>query len=186
MLVSNMAYVNDVAKSYGDALFMLAEELSQTEQIKEELNLVCKTLEENPDYLKLLDTPALSPDERLDLVEKVFGNFNRNLVSLIKILTEKRLAYLIHKIQNSYLIAYDISRNIERVEAVSAVSLTQDQKDKLVSKLEKITGKQIIVNNTIDPSILGGMKLRYMGKQIDGSIKTRLDHFEKSLKDLVI
>ena len=40
-----MAYVNDVAKSYGDALFMLAEELEQTEQIKDELQLVCKYLD---------------------------------------------------------------------------------------------------------------------------------------------
>lgn len=181
-----MAYVNDVAKSYGDALFMLAEELEQTETIKEELSSACRILKDNPDYLKLLDTPALSPEERLDLVEKAFGSFNRNLVNLIKILTERRLAYLIHKVMDAYLIAYDISRGIERVEAISAVPLTQEQKDRLVSKLKKITGKQIIVNNTIDPSLLGGMKLRYMGKQIDGSIKTRLDSFEKSLKDLVI
>ena len=82
--------------------------------------------------------------------------------------------------------AYDISRGIERVEAISIIPLTAEQINKLTLKLEDLTGKKIIVNNTIDPSILGGMKLRYLGQQIDGSIKTKLDKIDKSLKDLVI
>ena len=86
----------------------------------------------------------------------------------------------------SFLASYDQSRGIERVEAISAIPLTTAQIERLQHKLHAITNKQIIVNNTIDPDILGGMKLRYLGKQIDGSIKTRLDSFEKSLKDLVI
>ena len=55
-----------------------------------------------------------------------------------------------------------------------------------MDELEEITGKTIIIKNTVDAAILGGMKLRYLGQQIDGSIKTKLDKFDKSLKDLVI
>jgi F-type H+-transporting ATPase subunit delta len=53
-------------------------------------------------------------------------------------------------------------------------------------KLAKMTGKTIIIKNTVDKSILGGVKLRYSGIQLDGSVKTRLDTFEKSLKNTVI
>ena len=84
------------------------------------------------------------------------------------------------------MLAYDEHYNIERVEAISAIPLTSEQINKLQIKLEKVTGKQIVVTNTIDSSILGGMKLRYLGIQLDGSIKTKLDNFEKSLKELVI
>ena len=49
-----------------------------------------------------------------------------------------------------------------------------------------MSGKQIIVRNTHDPKLLGGMKLRYSGIQLDGSIRTRLDSFEKSIGALVI
>ena len=45
---------------------------------------------------------------------------------------------------------------------------------------------RIIVKNTVSPEILGGVKLRYSGIQLDGSVKTRLDKFEASLKNTVI
>lgn len=181
-----MVYIDHNAKNYADALFMLSEELGETETLKLDFLTVCDSIDQSPEFLKLLDTPSIPREDRIDLVEKAFGTLNRNLVNLIKILCERRLTYLIHKIKDAYMVSYDISRNIERVEAITFVPLNENQIVKLQRKLENLTGKQIIVKNTIDPSILGGMKLRYMGVQIDGSIQTKLDSFEKSLKDLVI
>ena len=47
-----------------------------------------------------------------------------------------------------------------------------------------MTGKKIILKNTVKPEILGGVMLRYSGIQLDGSVKARLDGFAKSLKNL--
>ena len=47
-----MAYIDNDAKSYGDALFMLADELNQADEMKDDLATLCKTINENPDYLK--------------------------------------------------------------------------------------------------------------------------------------
>lgn len=181
-----MAYIDSNAKSWGEALFMLAEEDLCTESVREDLLTVTQAIHEDPDYVKLLDTPALSRDERVGLVSEAFGSLNSDLVNLIKILAEKRMAYLIPKINDAFGAYYDASRGIERVDAISAVPLSDAQLERLVSRLEALTEKKIIIKNTVDPSILGGMKLRYMGKQIDGSLKTKLDGFEQSLKDLVI
>ena len=73
---------------------------------------------------------------------------------------------------------------IERVEAISAVSLTDAQRDSLVKKLTDMTGKRIILTNKVRPEILGGVILRYSGIQLDGSVKARLDTFSESLKNL--
>ena len=98
-----MAYIDQNAKSYGDAIFMLAEELGQTEEIKEDLNVVCDILSQNTQYLELLDTPALPRDERVKILGEAFGKLNTNLVSLCKILAERRMAYLIFKIRDCYI-----------------------------------------------------------------------------------
>ena len=181
-----MTYIDNNAKNYGDALFMLSKELNEIDTVKVDFDTLCKAIEHNQEYLKLLDTPSLSREERVKLVDAAFGTLNKNLVNMLKILSERRLAYLICKIREAYIAAYDEYYGIERVEAISAIPLNIEQINKLKLKLEKVTGKQIIVTNTIDSSILGGMKLRYLGIQLDGSIKTKLDNFEKSLKDLVI
>ena len=47
-----------------------------------------------------------------------------------------------------------------------------------------MTGKKIILTNTVKPEILGGVMLRYSGIQLDGSVKSRLDAFSRSLKNL--
>lgn len=174
------------AKAYSDALFMLAEELGETEAVKQDVEALIALISENPTYTDLLDTPALNKDERLALADEAFKSFNKSLLNLIKILSEKRHARLLRGIAEDFLATYDKSRGIEKVDAISAVPLSEKQIERLRAKLEKITGKQIIVRNTIDPTLLGGMKLRYMGIQLDGSVRTKLDSFEKSLSELVI
>ena len=90
------------------------------------------------------------------------------------------------KVLEAYLSVYDEARGIERVEAITVLPLSEEQKKKLTLKLEKKTGKTIVITNTVDTSILGGIKLRYMGIQLDASLKTRLDGFEKMLTDTII
>lgn len=174
------------ASEYGRALFMLTEETARTEIAVNDIKAVQKVLSENPEYVKLLDTPALPKEEKLLLIDKAFSKVDIYLVNLIKILCESHSVYIFDKTAEMFFELYDEARGIERVEAVTAIPLSDDQKKKLASKLAAITGKQIIIKNTVSKEILGGIQIRYSGKQIDGSVKTRLDSFEKSLKKIVI
>ena len=181
-----MTDVTSGIKAYGDALFSLSEELGETEAVIADVEILSGVINENPEYLKMLDSPALSREERLALIDTSFSTLNKSLVNTAKLLSERRLTYALPKVLEAFIKAYEISRGIERVEVISAVPLSQTQTEKLKAKLEAITKKQIIISNTHDPSLLGGMKLRYMGIQLDGSIKSKLDGFEKSLSELVI
>ena len=181
--------MSDVAngmKAYGDALFMLAEELGQTEAVKGDAQTMLAVIDASPEYLTVLDSPALSREERLGLIDRSFNSLNQNLVNMTKLLAEKRLTHALPKALEHFIKAYESSRGIERVEVISAVPLSSAQCARLKAKLEGITKKQIIISNTHDPSLLGGMKLRYMGIQLDGTVKSKLDSFERSLSELVI
>ena len=171
---------------YGRALFEITEELSSTERVLTDIAVVKQLFSDNPDYLKLLDTPAVSKEERVGLIDRAFGSLDEHLVNLIKILAERHSAYLFRKIAEQYSSLYDESRGIERAEAISAVKLGDEQIKRLTSKLEAMTGKKIILKNTVDSSILGGLKLRFSGRQLDGSVKTRLERIEDGLKKVVV
>lgn len=181
-----MSDVYAAAREYGRALFMLTEEVGSTERVREEVLELSQLFASSPDYCKMLDTPALSPDERIALVDEALSGLDEHLVNLIKMLTKRRMAYAIQRTLRVYDEEYMRSRGIERAEAISAVALSEAQRVKLAEKLGKITGKQIIIENKVDPSILGGIRLRYMGIQRDGSVKARLESFAKSLGDTVI
>ena len=174
------------AYEYGRALFLITEEDRLSDKILPDVRTAERVLEIHPDYVKLLDSPALSKDERVGLVDKAFSGLDERLCNLIKILTERRAVHLFGKAAKAYYSLYDESRGIMRVEAVTARPLSDAQKKALTGKLTQTLAKTIVLSNTVDKDILGGVKLRYGGVQLDGSVKTRLEKFEDALKNTVI
>ena len=172
--------------NYSEALFSLAEETGVSKEVLENLNLTVSLFRKYPEYVKLLDTPAISVPEKLSLVDEAFSQYSEIARNLIKILTEKHSVYLLFEIAKEYSELYNEARGICNAEIISAVELTDSQTQKLKEKLENMTGKTIVIKNNIDKSMLGGVKLRYLGKELDGTLKARLSAIEKSLKNTII
>lgn len=173
-------------KEYASALFLLANEEGQVERIAEELDTLKALLLENPEYTTLLDTPAMKKEERLALAESAFAGFSEYLLNTVLILAEKHLASGLIRLADIYFELYDEARGILRAEAVTAVKMTEEQADKLARKLGDTTGKTVILKNTVDPSVLGGVKLRYGGSQLDGTVKAGLERFKQALEAAVL
>ena len=171
---------------YAKALFSLTEEDSSSDRVMEEMTLVDKILSENPRYISLLDTPALSKDERTRLIDEAFSSLDKMLLNTLKLLSERRSIHEYPALVRSYAKLYDEARGIEKVEVISAIALNDEQRERLKARLEKETGKTVILKCTVDSAILGGIKLRYSGIQRDASLKTRLDGISESIKRIVI
>ncbi len=174
------------AYEYARALFMISEEEHCSDKMRDDVEILRDSFLKNPDYARLIDTPALPKEKRLELIDEAFSSLNPSLVNLIKILSEMRLSYLLPKLAEEYFALYDESRGILRAEAVTAIALSEQEKNALTRKLSAMTGKTVVLSNTVDASILGGVKLRYGGVQLDGSVKSRLDKFESALKSTVV
>ena len=173
-------------QEYGKALFLITEEDGISDKVIADVIMAKGVFKENPEYVRLLDSPAIPKEERVALVDQAFVGLNEHLSNLIKILTEKRMIHLFDKVAEAYSALYDEARGILRVEAITAIPLTEEQSQTLSAKLEAKLGKKIILKNTVDSSILGGVKLRYNDVQLDGSVKTRLDKIEEAIKHTVI
>ena len=174
------------ASEYGAALFSLTEERSSTERVLTDLHDLLAVLKENPDYILLLDTPALSVPEKRELAKEALAPLDDTLLDLIMILCEKHAVHLLPAIGKVFVKQYDEARGILRAEAVSAVAMTEKQKQNMIEKLSALTGKTVVLRNTVDPSILGGITLRYAGTQLDHSVKTRLERIADRLKEAIL
>ena len=86
----------------------------------------------------------------------------------------------------SYREHYNRDNGILPVTAVTATALTQAQADRLCEKLAAITGKTIQLHNKLDADILGGIRLDYDGKSLDGTIANRLDAIRSMLKNTAL
>lgn len=169
------------AADYGKALYSLALETKKDAEIYEQLTEVSQALSENREFIGLLDTPALSTRERLEIAERVFGSTDTFLLNFVKILTQKRSMHLFSKCCEFFIKECDKAHNVERVEAITAVKMSDALLSKLQKKLSKITQKQVLVSNSVDPEIIGGITLRFENRQIDASIAARLKDAQKHI-----
>ena len=69
-------------------------------------------------------------------------------------------------------------------DVVSAHELDQTQQKELADTLKEVAGKDVAINLTIDPSILGGLIVKIGSRQIDTSLKTKLTSMKLALKEV--
>lgn len=174
------------AQGYGKALFELSQENQTEVQVRRQVQLVDDVLHQNPEYITLMDTPALSTREKCALLHAAFEKLDAMLNNFLSILCEKRSFYRFHACAQAYYDAYDEAKNILRATAITAVAMKQRQCKALGEKLSELTGKNVELTNRIDPSVIGGVTLRYEGMQIDDSIRSRLDTLRRTLAETIV
>ena len=77
---------------------------------------------------------------------------------------------------------YDAFKGIVNAEVVSAVALSAPQLDDLKKTLVKTLGQSAEISTSVDPAILGGLKVRIGSRLFDASLKTKLDSLKFALK----
>ncbi len=168
--------MTDVGIQYGGALYTLAKEENLDGAIYEELTALQASFREAPDFCRLLATPSVTKEERCQILTDSFGGrVHPYVLNFLKILTEKGYIRQFSDCCQAYIQRYYEDRGILPVTAVTAVAMTQAQAQTLKEKLQTITGKQILLESKIDPSVLGGVRLSYDGKRLDGTVSHRLE-----------
>lgn len=170
-------------REYAEALFTLAVEEGAVEAYSDALGTVKGVVEENPEYIDFLCSPAISLPERVQAIDEAFSeSFPENVVSFLKILCENgRIRTLLECIEEYGKFAMELSSKTV-AEIYSAVPLDDEQKKKICLKLSKVTGKDVEAVYIIDESLIGGIRIEVEGKTFDGSIRHRLSE----VKDVII
>ena len=179
--------MTEVGNVYGESLYELAKEENLTKLIGDQLAVLQQAFRQEPDFIRLLSSPNLTKMERCQILDDSFrGKVHSYLLNFLKILTEKGYMRYFSDCCDAYTEHYDQDNGILRVDAVSAVELTDAQKEKLMQKLSRITGKEIALRCRIDPAVLGGIRLDYDGQRLDDTVSHRLDAIRNVLNKTVL
>ena len=179
--------MTEVGSVYGESLYELAKDESLGKIIGEQLAILQESFRQEPDFIRLLSSPNLTKAERCQILDDSFrGKVHAYVLNFLKILTEKNYIRYFSDCCDAYMQRFDQDNGILRVDAVSAVALTDAQRDKLTRKLTRITGKEVLLRNRINPAVLGGIRLDYDGQRLDDTVSHRLDAIRDLLNKTVL
>lgn len=179
--------MSQIAVTYAQALYDLAAEEKLEARVWEELCTLQAAFSQEPAFVNLLSAPNLSKQERCGILDESFRDkVHIYVLNFLKILTEKGYMRHFGDCSKAFTGLYYDAHGILPVKVMSAVALTAAQQEKLTGKLAQLTGKQIILECRVDPSCLGGVRLDYDGKRVDGTVQSRLDAVRDLLKNTVL
>lgn len=174
--------MSGISNEYAKALFMLAVENKGEEEYKNALELVSAVFKSNPEYMLFLRSLSISLAERHNSLEAVFkGRIPAEVLSFLKLLCKKKYMGDFGECAEEFFALYNNFKKISNAKVTSAVELTEAQKTAVAQKLEKQTGKKLVVEYFVDSSIIGGLVVETDGKIIDSSIKKHLE----DVKDVI-
>lgn len=179
--------MTQIGSVYGEALYELACSEGLDKAILDELKVLDESFHQEPGFVKLLCSHSVSKQERCQVLDDSFrGKVNQYLLNFLKILTEKGYMHHFTHCCEAYTRHYNEDHNILSVRAVTAVPLTEKQAQALTQKLTRMTGKTILLDNRVDATCLGGVRLDYDGRRLDDTICHRMESIRELLKNTVL
>ena len=176
-----------VANNYGGALYELARDEGLSQQILEEISTLSESFRCEPGFIQLLSTPSIPKAERCQIIDDCFrSKLHPYVLNFLKILTERGYVRDFTECCQVFRKQYNEDNGILPVTAVTATALDEALQRKLAAKLSEVTGKTIDLSCRVDPQTLGGVRLDFDGKQIDGTVRRRLDDIRSILKNTVL
>ena len=175
------------ARLYGGSLYELAAEEGLTEVLMEQTCQIRQIFRENPDYLKLLAEPSIPKQERTGLIDAAFGTqAERYLLNFIKLLCERGILNEYSGCCEEFTRRYNVDHNIAEASVTSAVTLSEAQMAALKEKLEMMSGKTVHLVQIRDASVIGGLRVELEGRQLDGTVQSRLSGLSRRMNEVVI
>ncbi len=174
-----------LANKIGYSLFEVAKENNALEQVANELPEVAKVINGNSDFVTLMNNPNLEKIKKINLIDASFAGVNKNVVNVVKILAGNLQISLINFVLEQYTELFNkYSRNVV-VKAESASPLTEEQLENLKEKIKnELQLENVEINNFVDESLLGGLKLTYNNKVVDATIKAKLNAIKSKISSI--
>lgn len=176
---------NDVlARRYAKAIYELGKEENLEHVFLGDLKTIVDLINENEELKLLIESPLYELTLKKRILKAVIADsgISQYIVNFLNILLEKDRINELSSILQSY---YDIISEVSgkaKASIVSAVELSQSQQQQISKTFSNITKKQVDIDMSIDPSLIGGLIVEVEGMVYDGSIKSQLIKFKEILK----
>lgn len=182
---TNRLVVKETVDTYASVLLDAANAAGGQDavlEVRDQLEVVTKALRSNVDLEVALAEEAYTPEQRETLVRNVFAGMNPALVETLLVMAERDDLGLAGRIYLAYDEQIEEKLGVAVVDVTTVVELDDALRETISNKAAQDLGKQVVLREHVDKSILGGIIMSVSGRRIDASIATQLDTARTVLK----
>ena len=171
-----------VGDRYAESLFDLAKEENQVTQYLDDIKLVGEVLGSDPQIVQFFNHVLIENEKKIQLLDQSFkGNVDQYVLNFLKLLVQSRRIRYIDDIVKSYIKLSNQYLGIEEGMIYTPYELTDQQIQDIEKAISQKENKKVTLKVSIDPSLLGGIKVQIANRIYDGTIKNKVEMLKKEL-----
>jgi len=173
-----------IAKRYARALYDLGKEEGLQDKFLGDMEAVVSILSQNEEFRAIMESPLYDIVLKRRIMGEIVGKIklSKYIENFLGILLEKDRFVHLDAILDSYRQIVDEASGKVRASVTSATELDKTQLERIANTLKKIVKKEVDLDVSIDPKLIGGMIAEVEGMIYDGSVKTQITRLKQSLK----
>ncbi|WP_163539126.1 F0F1 ATP synthase subunit delta [Gracilibacillus sp. YIM 98692] len=172
----------NVAKRYAEALFQIGVEKETIDFFDTELQTVKEVFESNESFLKFLQHPKVDADEKKQLLNKAFAGFSKDVLHTLSLLVDRHNEAIVPEVVDYFQTFVFESKGIKQATVYSVRELSEAEIKQIQQVFTKKLNVQTLkVNNQVDPSVIGGVKIKVGNTVYDGTIQGKLERLERNI-----
>jgi F-type H+-transporting ATPase subunit delta len=173
-----------MAGRYAAALFELAKEQKQLDQVERDVAAFLAMLEISADLVRLVKSPVISAQAQVRALEAILAKagisgFTGNFLKLI---VRNRRLFAVADMLKAFQSLLARDRGEVSADVASAHPLSPEQMQVLSDSLKTSIGKNVQIRTRVDPNLLGGLIVKVGSKMIDSSLRTKLNNLKVAMK----
>lgn len=174
-----------MAGRYATALFELALEEKSLDSVKADLDRFDALIQGSEDMMRLVRSPVFSAEEQMKALVAVLEKANIGGISakFLGIVAQKRRLFAIRDMIKAFRALVAAHKGETRAEITVAEPLSETHLNALKDALRNTTKKDVALDVRVDPSILGGLKVKLGSRMVDSSLKTKLNSIKLAMKE---
>jgi F-type H+-transporting ATPase subunit delta len=164
---------------YAKAILEIADSNGNATKVNNDMKTIVETVGSNQELSDFLASPIIASDLKMNALSEVFSSVESESRSLFKLLQENKRFEILLPIAEQFNAQYDVLNGIEIAKVTTAIPMDAALEAQVLAKIGTISDKKITLQNTIDPSIIGGFILRIGDKQYNASVANRLQELRR-------
>ncbi|RJS55702.1 F0F1 ATP synthase subunit delta [Bacillus subtilis] len=171
-----------VSKRYASALFDIANESAQLNQVEEELTVVKQVFQNEKALNDVLNHPKVPAVKKKELIQNAFGSLSQSVLNTIFLLIDRHRAAIVPELADEFIKLANEARQIEDATVYSVKPLTEAEILSLSQVFATKAGvASLRIRNEVQTDLIGGIKVRIGNRIFDGSVSGKLQRIERQL-----